>query len=94
MKSYIILLAFLGSVMESVATNKPPCRFVPDTRLNCVKYITFPDHGFGCYNSMNSLEVTGLTKVIEEEIWINVLDKDTKVIQLSNTDKPNYFEYG
>jgi hypothetical protein len=85
----MILLVFLVSVMESVSTDKPSCGFVPDTRLNCVEYITFPDHDSGCCNSMDILEVTGLTKDIEGEIWINVLDKHTKVIRLYNTDELN-----
>lgn len=89
----MILLSVLVSVVASVSTEKRPCRFVPDTRLDCVKYITFPDHGYGCYNSMNILEVTGLSKDINGEMWINVIDKDTKVIQLSNTGKPHYLEY-
>ena len=72
---------FLAALVHVVSTSIPQCHFLPNNRLKCVHYIRYHGDNLRCLpNSVVSLNVTGVTKVIAGDLWINVKDDRLMVI--------------
>jgi hypothetical protein len=69
----VVFLAVMPGIISSA-----PCLFVPDLDLNCVQYLQ--DDHIGCLDTIQPLQVTGLRREIEGDIWISV----QRVIQIHN----------
>ena len=61
----VVFLAVMPGIISSA-----PCLFVPDLNLNCVQYLQ--DDHIGCLDTIQPLQVTGLQREIERDIWISV----------------------